>query len=520
MISSPADTVGSGFKIAGDQFIITQDTDLYAVWAPDTNSNGIPDYDELHVTYDGNRFAYLGSVPIDATTYHYNDPVTILGNTGSLDRTPPPFCEVWIGWSTTQLLPCVTSASDTVGIGFKNPGDQFLITQDTILYAVWAVDKNSNGIPDYKELDVTITPTDTITGGGPGWNPPYSHAAKGSIIAGCTQLLTVKFMPDNAADRELTISYLETAVGHIVGDDGQPLATTYTIAKGDSIFTIPFATTEVPESLSGTRGAIVTTLSSGQSDTTSWFIFYNRPTFNPKYIIPSIGYSGKLDLGITGGSPYLMRSIDDGYRWKLASTTFTASEIGNIVDSVVIWLREPGSCWQDSIILYPCNNDVEPVHEVILHESNDYTFSTGYGIHYVKGHYDFIFTIYPNEGVDLSNITVLTGSIWLDERGGTVITHNADGSVTVKFRQVVDPLDVLISYGTTGIDDINGSRIWSKGGMLYINTNDACLLTVHTLSGMLYRKQDISGGTTAIPLEPGIYIVTLNGSVRQKVIVQ
>lgn len=75
------------------------------------------------ITYDGNGNDG-GAVPVDGTEYQLNDPVTVLGNTGSLTRTGYTFT----GWNT---------AADGSGTPYT-AGNTFNITGATTLFAQWS----------------------------------------------------------------------------------------------------------------------------------------------------------------------------------------------------------------------------------------------------------------------------------------------------------------------------------------------------------------------------------------------
>lgn len=75
-----------------------------------------------NVTYDGNGND-SGSVPVDGNAYNSGDPVTVLGNTGSLGLTGYTFN----GWNT---------AADGSGTPYVT-SDVFNITANTTLYAQW-----------------------------------------------------------------------------------------------------------------------------------------------------------------------------------------------------------------------------------------------------------------------------------------------------------------------------------------------------------------------------------------------
>ena len=90
-----------------------------------TWNNGTCNYcgtSSRHVTYDSNN-ATLGTVPTDATDYGPNQVVTILGNTGNLERTGYTFT----GWNTN---------ADGSGVTYTK-GATFIIKQNITLYAEW-----------------------------------------------------------------------------------------------------------------------------------------------------------------------------------------------------------------------------------------------------------------------------------------------------------------------------------------------------------------------------------------------
>jgi uncharacterized repeat protein (TIGR02543 family) len=105
----------SASYVAGQTFLMGQtDVTLYAQWVPTYN-----------VTYDGNG-ADSGSVPVDETRYPPGSVVTVLGNTGSLNRDGYAFA----GWN---------SASDGSGASYA-AGQTFVIgSADVTLYARWVL---------------------------------------------------------------------------------------------------------------------------------------------------------------------------------------------------------------------------------------------------------------------------------------------------------------------------------------------------------------------------------------------
>ncbi len=97
------------------------------------------------ITYDGNG-NISGTVPIDENEYEENKSVTVLGNSGSLEKTGYTFA----GWNTK---------ADGSGSTYQ-ANDNFNIATNTTLYAIW---KSSAA-----NLISVAGQTDNSTGGGTG----------------------------------------------------------------------------------------------------------------------------------------------------------------------------------------------------------------------------------------------------------------------------------------------------------------------------------------------------------------
>ncbi|MDR1335980.1 MAG: hypothetical protein LBK22_04020, partial [Tannerella sp.] len=100
--------------------------------------------------------------------------------------------------------------------------------------------------------------------------------------------------------------------------------------------------------------------------------------------------------------------------------------------------------------------------------------------------------------------------------------------------------EVVIASGSTGERDyyanylysgretveepasVSEDRIWASGDDLYVRTSKpGSTVRIHTPDGVLHRLQTvITAGETQIKLPPGIYIVTLNSGVSQKIIIE
>ncbi|MCL2353191.1 MAG: leucine-rich repeat protein, partial [Defluviitaleaceae bacterium] len=130
---------------------------VFAIWARDTNGNGIPDFQEntMSVRYFPN--GGLGDVPVDNFPYGiptesnpYANLATILGNVGGLNRVG----FTWAGWNTAE------NGSGTQFVA----GDQVELNDDLILFAQW----NPNLYPivfmDFDPIadEVIATPIRTV----------------------------------------------------------------------------------------------------------------------------------------------------------------------------------------------------------------------------------------------------------------------------------------------------------------------------------------------------------------------
>ena len=172
-----ASDLSSDLKTKGQNFTITQDTTLFAVWGEDkTGPNGTPDgkpdYSQDGVTYYAN--GGTGDAPTDNSLYNDNDEVTAKDK-GTLAHTEA----VFIGWLFNSHS-LVTKAAD-VPTGLKQAGDKFNYSSTTNkLYAIWGQDKTgpnggADGIADYLQKGVTYDGNENSTGTAPTDNKRYNN---------------------------------------------------------------------------------------------------------------------------------------------------------------------------------------------------------------------------------------------------------------------------------------------------------------------------------------------------------
>ena len=174
-----ASDVPSDLKTKGQNFTITQDTTLFAVWGedktgPNGTSDGIPDYLQKGLTYNGNNQT-SGDAPVDNNRYNSGTSVAVK-DSGTMVRTEA----VFLGWLFNSHA-LVTKAAD-VPTGLKQAGDKFNYSSTTNkLYAIWGQDKtgpngNSDNIPDYLQKGVTYDGNENSTGTAPTDNKRYNDS--------------------------------------------------------------------------------------------------------------------------------------------------------------------------------------------------------------------------------------------------------------------------------------------------------------------------------------------------------
>ena len=141
-----ADAVKDHLIQPGAKFLIRNDVTLYAVWADDANGNGIPDYEEIQVTWHPGVMLNKAGAPKNRPVSKKR-PVTFTTQDFAMRGY------VLIGWSAQRKPILRTLAAE------KQVNPLYLVGHTRTLtppgpytfYAVWAIDANNNGSPDYAD---------------------------------------------------------------------------------------------------------------------------------------------------------------------------------------------------------------------------------------------------------------------------------------------------------------------------------------------------------------------------------
>jgi hypothetical protein len=536
VIITPAD-IPVDLKQGGDNFTITSDTTFYAVWAEDKNGpdgipDNIPDYLQVKVTYRENSsfVSTGGSLPVpNPTMSTMNTSVTVKGNTGGLSKNYSDRI-VYAGWTKTDSWAIVEFAaqkpSDMMNAGNVLP----VATSNIDLYVVWAYDRNGNSIPDFNEPDVTVTPEhvwpqqDPVDPENPGvyptkpeWKPEYEVPGKDSWIAGCDFCFTITVDPDPYRDRTFNIHYLGALKKEFVVDrnTGNPLEDSYVLPRGQATYTIYFSLTDIPDEQAGQTGALEAEIAGGGSHVSSQVQLYNRPSYDRILVRPVVNQNGNINLGITGGSPYLMRSIN-GHNWRYVNEPLSDMEQLSVIDGVSIWLREPNGCWEMQFFFETYVNP-EVRHYVDLPYSQDVITNPGSGKHYVEGHKNFTFTASFPGGIPLK-ITAqgFYSGTYLELVGEDL----EDGSYKYVIPRVVEPWTVSFGSEPSGTKEpyVKGLSVWSYRNTLNIRSDTNTKASIYMLNGSLYKQLDIKEGDNKEILNRGVYLIITDNN-RYKVII-
>lgn len=91
-------------------------------------------------------------------------------------------------------------------------------------------------------------------------------------------------------------------------------------------------------------------------------------------------------------------------------------------------------------------------------------------------------------------------------------------------RQIVEPWHVFIgpelATGIVSNEDFRKNNVWTYKNTLYVKTEAPDVVSIYTLTGVLYRKYNVSEGLSTYTLEKGIYVVMLKDGTVYKVIIR
>jgi len=399
---------------------------------------------------------------------------------------------------------------------------------------VWKKD----GYPIAGAIDVSYTPDS------PGWYTlEFTHGGTVTLLSvylaaetvevpdsrarymDCSYTLVLTFT-SSSADRTVTVytkgsgaAYIkDIASGELFSDK-----VTYKLPKGKTMLEIPYEL--IPGMGDNNQVQFVWEVSDFPIIyDTDVFTLYDEHKITHRYIRPTAGFPGLLEVEITGGSLYMERSLDGGSSWELARDTvsgvalpFTKSQIYNLDEASFLIFRQPNTCsGNDTIRLYKSEGLDTIMRQVRIPSVTEAVCSVEPGEYYVSSTSNFVFSLTNVKAGYVPHIS--TSRVQVPDSEGVLVERNVDGSFTVTILQIQEHIIVSIDFavGNELVDD--NVHVWGAGGMLYMQSSESANALVHTLSGAFVQNIYLSAGEVfSQPLAKGCYFVTI-GKKTYKVI--
>ncbi|MDR2139963.1 MAG: choice-of-anchor L domain-containing protein [Tannerella sp.] len=273
--------------------------------------------------------------------------------------------------------------------------------------------------------------------------------------------------------------------------------------------------------------------SSPKQDTSEVFTLYSKSAFATERFFPSTwDRPGTLEIAVTGGSPYIQRSMDEGKTWEFARDTltgkdqpFTPLQIDRITDrkSMYILYREPNTCCSfDSI--HMAVPDIVPPNirrKVFIPEIPGAATLPGAGMHHVRSTDDFVFTVIPHPENANWILSVKTLRDPIGDDDGVIITPNPDGSYTVRVLRVQEDLHFVVNFSASlvGNEPVDPVTLRVDGNLLHVGTHRAGEIHVYSISGALIQTATPKvGETVTFRLPKGFFPVTAGGKTYKVII--
>jgi hypothetical protein len=358
-----------------------------------------------------------------------------------------------------------------------------------------------------------------VQGNPPGWDPAWDDASY--VYAGDTYDLTFTIVPSSTSARDVTFE-LDPSLRDYVTVPGKE-----NLPKGDSVVSLTYTVKRMDPSKEGyVAGDLEATV-----DGVTGSLNMNKNYLNPlvlgqnlqiRYIPAAPFFEPQLNMTIQNGTKRLYRySLDGGVTYSDATSEDTI-QIKVSVHSEFLILKESNS--HSYIIYYFPSGTGESeanaiAREVTLPRVAGLTTNPPAGRHYAKSATDFTFTVFPDAPLaDGDLLEVKTDRTLPAGETDTEVTPNDDGTYTATVKRVVSRLSISIRIVKAGDDvtgngaGLNGSSVWSYGGVLYIASTGNGVASVYNFAGRLVKTVPFAAGrTVSADLPAGLYVVVVNG---------
>ena len=217
------------------------------------------------------------------------------------------------------------------------------------------------------------------------------------------------------------------------------------------------------------------------------------------------------------------KSVEEGIlnHLKMNRLQLTSKDHPSIEGTYYLTLDVDTAC----NIVYICIATIpDPVirRPVIMPSISGITTHPVSGKYYVTSGSGFKFTAkygpeYSREG---EQIAVRTGRIINGKEEIIVGVKNANGEYEYYIPEIRSDINLTFGPDYVSADNVEGSSVWSYNDMIYIQVDKEEIASVYLVTGQLVRQIEVPEGTTSIPMQRGIYIVTLKDGSVHKVIVK
>ena len=539
-----ASDLSSDLKTKGQNFTITQDTTLFAVWGEDkTGPNGTPDgkpdYSQDGVTYYAN--GGTGDAPTDNSLYNDNDEVTAKDK-GTLAHTEA----VFIGWLFNSHA-LVTKAAD-VPTGLKQAGDKFNYSSTTNkLYAIWGQDKtgpngNSDNIPDYLQKGVTYDGNENSTGTAPTDNKRYNNNDAVNVL-GKNDLTRDKaaFVGWSFGKKAL----LTTKVEHDAVTDLKKENETFTITTDTTLFAVwgkdetgpAGQSDDVPDYLQ--KG--VTYVGNGNDGGTAP-VDNNRYNDSTMVTVKGKGTLTRTQAAFIGWSfstsglitaktdePSDLMKPDTAIRIT-SDLTFHAVWAEDKNNNGVADYDEVDITWHPGVQARAGRPKVETVSKGDLLLTSKGFAVNGYvligwsprrnQVVISQAAENSLSPLYKVGGHFTASVNTTLYAVWALDKNNDGIPDYRSGANQIRSGRA----SLLRGTSEDQIDQTESQleaaaiRVWAHEGALYIESDRRARAEVYTRSGALYKRIDVAEGQTREPLAEGFYVVVIDGKTHKVIV--
>jgi hypothetical protein len=205
---------------------------------------------------------------------------------------------------------------------------------------------------------------------------------------------------------------------------------------------------------------------------------------------------------------------------KLRKTTLTSYDHPTIDGTYFLTLDVDEDCHMVNLCVVPKN--MPPIsREIQIHfpDVAGVVSNRPPGIHYVRSHTDFLFTLtFPlNRAMTVETNRVLRGETEAPLTG----TLNENGEFEYVIRNVQEDIYLSIGpdyVGNETIDD--GPAVWSHNSTLHMKVERSDVASIYSIAGQLVKRIELPEGNTSVPMARGVYIITLKDGSVHKVIIK